>query len=124
MELYVAVMLSPFLIPVIVPVKAGLGSPYKRFASAGVTESGAGLIVNLAGVFVTLWLPNLPSGSFRVGAAAVVVYVAVMLSAFLIPVMVPVKEGLGSPYSRPASAAVTVSGAGLIVSLAGVFVTL
>src|SRR5438132_13351502 len=37
--------------------------------------------------------------------------------AVLDPVIVPVKDGLGSPYSRPASAAVTVNGAGLTVSL-------
>src|SRR2546430_67371 len=34
--LYVAVMLSPFWIPTIVPVNPGLASPYTRLLSAGV----------------------------------------------------------------------------------------
>ena len=42
---------------------------------------------------------------------------AVMLSVFLMPVIVPVNSGLGSPYKRPALAAATVSGAGLTVSV-------
>ena len=42
--------------------------------------------------------------------------VAVMLSAFLMPEMVPVKPGFGSPYSRLAFVPVTVSAAGAIVS--------
>src|SRR5947199_3823604 len=41
----------------------------------------------------------------------------VMASAFLTPVMVPVKLGFGSPYSRLASAGVTVSVALVVVSL-------
>jgi hypothetical protein len=40
-------MLSPFLMPVIVPVKLGFGSPYSRLASAGVTVNMAGVMVSL-----------------------------------------------------------------------------
>src|ERR1041385_6282045 len=50
-------MLSPFWIPVMVPVKAGFGSPYARLALAAVTVNGAGLMVRLelpeAGVLFT-----------------------------------------------------------------------
>ena len=46
-----------------------------------------------------------------------------MLSLFLIPASVPVKTGFGSPKARVALAAVTVSGAGVIVSVPLVEVT-
>src|SRR5947209_12511281 len=48
---------------------------------------------------------------------AVVVKVAVMLSPFLIPTMLPSNGGLGWPYSRDWLLAVTVSGAGLICTV-------
>src|SRR6185436_18647508 len=44
---------------------------------------------------------------------APVEYVAEMLSEFLMPVSAPVKIGLASPYSREASAALTVRTAGV-----------
>src|SRR5579859_7900124 len=45
--LYVAVMLSPFWMPVIVPVNAGFGSPYALLALAAVIVKAAGLTVRL-----------------------------------------------------------------------------
>src|SRR6185312_5702525 len=41
-------MLSPFWMPVIVPVNAGFGSPYALLAFAAATVSGAGFTVRLA----------------------------------------------------------------------------
>src|SRR6185312_15020054 len=41
-------MLSPFWIPVMVPVNAGFESPYALLAFAAATVSGAGLTVNVA----------------------------------------------------------------------------
>src|SRR5438105_9706042 len=62
----------------------------------------------------------LPTALAGVAALA---YVAVMASAFLTPMIVPVKLGFGSPYSRLASAGVTVSVALLRSRLAGISVT-
>ncbi len=50
----VAVMASPFLSPEIVPVKAGFGSPYSRLVFVAVTDSSAGVTVNVPLFRVTL----------------------------------------------------------------------
>ena len=49
--------------------------------------------------------------------SALVANAAVMLSPFLMPVMLPVKTGLGSPYNRLKLVTATVSGAGFTVSV-------
>ena len=50
-------------------------------------------------------------------ATAVVVNVAVMLSAFLMPVIVAENAGFASPYRRVALLVLTLSGAGVTVSV-------
>ena len=49
----VAVMLSPFLMPVIVPLNTGFASPIDAAGVAPVTVSGAGLTVRVPLVEVT-----------------------------------------------------------------------
>src|ERR1700730_5273109 len=91
----VAVMLSPFLMPVRVPVKAGFGSPYRRLALVPVTDNGAGATASVPLFEVTVELPSFAVGSASAGTmanvptalagVAALLKVAVMLSAFLIP---------------------------------------
>src|SRR5919204_13564 len=48
-------MLSLFLIPAMRPLKAGLGSPYRRLVLSGVTVRGAWLTVWERGLLVLPW---------------------------------------------------------------------
>ena len=49
----VAVMASAFFKPVIVPARAGLGSPYKRLAGVAAMVSGATVTERVPFVWVT-----------------------------------------------------------------------